>query len=160
MNWLVSFLAGRWLVLVAAAAVLGVLLGAYGLGRSHANTRWEARMAEQELEARIAAQKQESRWEASLAASDARYGDAQAFIAARDGVLVDLAGRLRQRADQPRLPPSAAAAGCPRDLAAERERAGTLADLLAEGADLGRQIALERDRLASQVTELIAAWPR
>lgn len=160
MTWLYSFLAGRWLVLAIAATVVGVLLGAYGLGRSHANTRWEARMAAQELAARIAAQKQESRWEASLAASDARYGDAQALIAARDGVLVDLARRLRQRADQPRLPPAATAAGCPRELAAANERAAGLDRILAEGAELGRQIALERDRLAAQVAGLIEAWPR
>lgn len=161
MTWLYSWIAGRWLALTIAAAVLLAIGGVYGLGRSHANLRWQARVAEAQIESARAAAQREAQWAGRIGTAEKRLEENAKVIADRDVALRAMANRLRDYASSDRhLPAATGPAGCARDIAAERQRAGEIAGLLAQCAEVGREIALERDQLAGQVAGLQAAWPR
>ena len=154
---IVSVMAGRWLVLAWLAVSLACLATAYGYGRSHANDRWEARWEAAEGAARVAAARQEERWNGRASAAEQGLKDAQSEIDARDTQLGLLAGRVRELAARPRnLPPAAPGPAVP-----EPAPGGLDAVTIFDGIDrFARACAKSRDDLAAQVNGLIEAWPK
>ena len=155
-----STVAGHWLPLAILFVLVALLGVSYGVGRSHANDAWEARWAAAEAQARDDAARVTAAQNARLLASNGALKDAQEHIAARDTQLGLLAGRLRDLATAPRVPRPAPAACRPDELAAERDRADALGELLVRGSDLARTLAAERDDAIARLWAIDEAWPR
>lgn len=159
MSWLYSFIAGRWLVLTAAVAVLGVLLGAYGLGRSHANTRWEARWEARDAGDAKALAEAKGRLEAVIERQARDFAESEreyAHAEARNAILADsvarLNGRLRVYTRRAGPVPAAATCAAPADgPAGPAFDAGRTAEAL---ADFAAEWARIRDREAAQLSAL------
>lgn len=157
MLWLTSWIAGRWLPLLWLAVSVACLAVAYGYGRSHANARCEARWAEAEQAARVAAARQEERWKGRTDAAEQGLKDAQSEIDARDQQLGLLAGRVRELAARPRpVPPATPGPAVP-----EPAPGGLDAVAIFDSVDrFARACAKSRDDLAAQVNGLLDSWPR
>lgn len=160
LTWLSSWLAGRWLVVGWVLFSAVCLAGAYVSGRSHANDAWEARWAAAEAKARDDAASVTAAQNARLLASNGALKDAQEHIQARDTQLGLLAGRLRDLATAPRVPAASGGTQCVAELAAERDRADALGELLVRGSDLARTLAAERDDAVARLWAAADAWPR
>lgn len=161
MTWLYAWASLHWkgIATVTLAAVL-LLTGyswAYGRGEAHVQGRWDAAT----VKATQAARRQEGVWQGRIEASEQGLKDAQSIIAARDTDIGVLTGRVRDLATRPRPTTSPAGlAQCVAELASERNRAGTLGGLLAEGNDLARSLGRERDDAVARLWSAAEAWPR
>jgi len=154
-----SFVAGRWLVLVGLVAVLALFAVTYGLGRSHANARWEdrwdARIAAETLEVEA----QDSRTKAAekrsadaIQAAAQRIINDQATIDARNRTLLQLSGRVRDYARREReLSAAAASAGSADAPPGPTIDAGGATDLAVRLVDFTREWAFIRDAEASRL---------
>jgi len=160
-----SFVAGRWLVLAGLVAVLALFAGTYGLGRSHANARWEPRWEAREANWSDAQDKAQSAADAILMRQrQATLAAAEEFVreqtenARLHGVNSDLGRRLRSAIARPAqsLPATAADTSEPQRTP-QRLDAQTVA-LAAIGFAEG--CAKSRDDLAAQVNGLLDAWPQ
>lgn len=161
MLWLTSWIAGRWLPIAIVAGLVAGLATAYGYGRSHANTRWEARWAEAEGAARVVAARQEERWKARDDAAQRALDEARQAVSIRDGIIGRVNDSVRQLAARPRnLPPPADYAICVRELARERQWTAEGRDLLSEGAGLSAALGSERDINALSLWAAAETWPR
>lgn len=169
------WLAANWRAIVALATLVFVAAVAYRFGGinpradlARAEARHAAQMAEwQRLSAEAAAAALRRQQALQLTIDTAREDltHAKAEIADRDARIVRVsldAGRLRDK-----LAAFASGAGGQDSIAACQQRAGSLANLLAEGAgllaegsDLYRQAARAHDERAAEVNALLQAWPR
>lgn len=160
-----SFVAGRWLVLAGLVAVLALFAGTYGLGRIHANTRWEARWEARDRAYTDAQAKAQAAADATLArqrqatqAAAEEFAREQTENARLYGVNVDLARRLRSALARPAatVPAAAADTGEPQPASGwvDARTVALAAVGFAEGC------AKSRDDLAAQVIGLQDAWPR
>jgi len=168
MNWLISFLAGRWLVLAGLVAVLALFAGTYGLGRSHANTRWEARWeardraytdaqakAQRAADATLARQRQATQTAAE------EFARAQTENARLYGVNLDLGRRLRSAIARPAATVPAAATDTSEPQPAAAGVATVAVSVIVEGLDqFARDCARIADERGAQARALIDGWPR
>lgn len=155
-----SSVAGGRLPLAILFVLLALLGVSYGVGRSHANTAWEARWAAAEAKARDEAARVSAAHNARITAANGALKDAQIDIAARDDAIGRLAGRLRDLATPARVPAAPGGTQCVAELAAERDRAEALGQLLVRGSDLARALAAERDDAVARLWAASDAWPR
>jgi hypothetical protein len=168
-DWIVSVMAGRWLVLAWLAVSLACLATSYGYGRSHANARWEARWEAQHQADAVAAAV------AQAAADDRLKRQKQATIDAATrfqheqvenvrlaGLNAVLSERLRAAVTKARRDPVPAAPADPGT--PEPPAHGELSvpvELVVSGlVEFSGHCARSRDDLAAQVAGLLDAWPR
>lgn len=163
-----SWAAGHWLPLVGLLAALALLAGLYGLGRSHANTRWEARWeareavwADAQAEAQRLADDAVARQRAATVEAATRFTEQQhenVTLADRNRQLGE---RLRRALARPAGNlPTAAPDPAGTEPAGERLNAESVVDLLRGLSAFAEGCARSRDDLAAQVNGLIEAWPR
>jgi hypothetical protein len=165
----------NWRLILVGVSVVILAAFSYRLGGSgaradlaRAKASHAAQVAEwQRLSAEAAAAALRRQQALQLTIDTAREDltHAKAEIADRDAKIVRVsldAGRLRDK-----LAAYASGAGSQDSIAACQQRAGSLADLLAEGAgllaegtDLYRQAARAHDERAAEVNALLKAWPR
>lgn len=155
-----SGVAGAWLPLAILFVIVAGLMAAYGVGRSHANTRWEARWEAFEAEARDKAAKASAAQNERWIASNAETQRDKAYIAARDAQFELVSNRLRDLAIRPRAGGPATGTCSAPELAAERDRADALSELLVESSALARELAAERDDAVARLWAAADAWPR
>ena len=159
-RWAWSFITAHWkgaVILLAVLLVWGYGRWQYSVGEAHADAIW----AERVEAARVAAARQEERWNGRLDASEKERNELRQDVEVRDGIIGRVNDSVRQLAARPRnLPPPASYAACLDDLAREREWAAEGRSLLAEGAGLSATLGRERDLNALDLCAAAEAWPR
>jgi hypothetical protein len=143
--------------LALSFAILGLWYWTYSSGKAEVQAKWDAAT----VKATEAARVQEGRWQGRIDAAEKGLRDAQSTIADRDFAIGQLTDRVRDLATRPRpVSQPTGLAECVRELAAERHRASTLGNLLAEGNDLARDLGRERDDAVARLYSAEAAWPK
>lgn len=161
MTWLVSWIAGRWLPLLILAGLMAGSWAAYAWAYARGETAADARWAAQVEAARVHSAKVNAAQTAAVVASNGALKDAQDQMAAKDYAIGVLTDQLRQYATRPRnMSTPADYPKCVAELAAERHWSIALGELLAEGADLSRDLGRERDDAVARLWAAADAWPR